>query len=801
MSTPTEPTAPPSAALLTHLFGGGGLLTLLFMVLDKLDVLNGALEAPDKLAKVFNEMPAWLWWLFLVGFLTATLMYLALLIRQIKERRAGQRLLTAGGETPRHYFRIGPYGPEDRADFHRADGAERDILRWLETAPDKAMPLYLTGDSGSGKSSLLYAYLLPELADRGWKVVQARAHRDPVASLRSELAGPEDEELSLRDLVERAARDQKLLLVLDQFEEFLILAPPEAKQRFAALVAELAARPNPNLRLLLVLRNDYEDRLMKPDLRLPLPDWSHNFHPLGRFDFAAAHGFLTDPRSPLRAAGVDLERLLESAARLDNSQGLIRPVTLNVLGKILTETGAGTGALAGGLDAGRLVQGYLARTVEQPGIRDHAHRVVAHLVSAEATKQPRTLAELVEDTGLELPAVQKVLNALGQAGLARRLEHQGAVHWELSHDFVARAFNTYLGRRRADVWRMTLAYGSSLLVGGLLAGAVVYAMAVALPARAEREPMMPEMVDIPAGSFCMGSQGEAPAAAGDLQNFIRGEEEKSRASRQPALSDCPELPLDPEASPNEMPARRVAVPAFRLGKYEVTAGEFSRYVRAMQARGRELNWTDEAQAVNALPPGERALKDRLPAVNVSYYEAVAYAEWLWEETGRNGPKYRLPTEAEWEYAARAGSLTRRWWGDDPKHEDACAHANVLDRKARQFLGNGVFSLGWQSFACETDGYVWSAPVGRYGAQGANAFGLQDMLGNVWEWVADCYHPSYAGAPAGLAAWTDGTECATGRRVIRGGSWDGDPADLRSATRDGDTPDFRYGVLGFRLAQD
>jgi formylglycine-generating enzyme required for sulfatase activity len=314
------------------------------------------------------------------------------------------------------------------------------------------------------------------------------------------------------------------------------------------------------------------------------------------------------------------------------------------------------------------------------------------------------------------------------------------------------------------------------LASALLAAVTVYALTVTWPAWMERQPIHPEMVNIPAGSFCMGS----------------------RLPETPALADCPDLPEDDEANKDETPARRVAVPAFRLGKHEVTAGEYRRFVKAMQARGRDISWADDARTVDALPPTERTQKDRLPAVNLSHDDAVAYAEWLSRETGE---RYRLPTEAEWEYAARAGTLTRRWWGDDPKREDGCTHANVLDRKALDVLKAAGIPITWESFACDTDGYVWSAPVGHFGAQGANGFGLQDMLGNVWEWVADCYHDSYAGAPPGPAAWTDGMECASGRRVIRGGSWDSGPAYLRSASRGRITPDFRINLLGFRLAQD
>ncbi|MGH8527602.1 MAG: formylglycine-generating enzyme family protein [Gammaproteobacteria bacterium] len=139
----------------------------------------------------------------------------------------------------------------------------------------------------------------------------------------------------------------------------------------------------------------------------------------------------------------------------------------------------------------------------------------------------------------------------------------------------------------------------------------------------------------------------------------------------------------------------------------------------------------------------------------------------------------MPTESEWEYAARAKTTTARFWGDNPTA--ACQYANVDD---------GTHN-------CK-DGYQFTAPVGTFKP---NDFGTYDMLGNVWEWVQDCYHENYEDAPTDGSAWGEqqGGDCA--QRVIRGGSWFLLPRFVRSAYRYGHAPGLRYNSLGFRLAQD
>ncbi|MCY4026289.1 MAG: formylglycine-generating enzyme family protein [Acidobacteria bacterium] len=156
-------------------------------------------------------------------------------------------------------------------------------------------------------------------------------------------------------------------------------------------------------------------------------------------------------------------------------------------------------------------------------------------------------------------------------------------------------------------------------------------------------------------------------------------------------------------------------------------------------------------------------------IDVSWEDARAYAEWLSAETGE---RYRLPSEAEWEYAARAGTTTAYSWGAD---------------------------IGQNRANCDGCGSRWdneqTAPAGSFAA---NAWGLHDMHGNVWEWVEDCWHDSYAQAPADGSAWTRGGDC--GRRVLRGGSWYLNPWGLRSALRSWFGVRGRYRDVGFRLAR-
>ena len=250
------------------------------------------------------------------------------------------------------------------------------------------------------------------------------------------------------------------------------------------------------------------------------------------------------------------------------------------------------------------------------------------------------------------------------------------------------------------------------------------------------------MVEIPAGSFQMG----------DLQGT---------------------------GEADEKPVRRVEFQKpFAIGKYEVT---FAEYERMLYAQGiRERNF----------PSDQGWGRERRPVIHVSWDDAVAYALWLSKQTGKH---YRLPTEAEWEYAARSGTTSEWSWSDDVSQ--ACTYANVFDRGHEAELKSRYW-ISWESVACE-DGYPETAPVGSFKA---NAFGVHDTVGNVWEWVEDCYHESYEGAPLDGSPWND-DGCNV--PVFRGGSWFGGPMTLRSPRT---VTEYTPGILrdndiGFRLAQD
>jgi len=207
----------------------------------------------------------------------------------------------------------------------------------------------------------------------------------------------------------------------------------------------------------------------------------------------------------------------------------------------------------------------------------------------------------------------------------------------------------------------------------------------------------------------------------------------------------------------EQPEHTVSIRPFAIGKFEVTFEEYDAFAGAT---GRKL------------PDDGGYGRGKRPVIRVTWNDGVAYAQWLSRETGKH---YRLPTEAEWEYAARAGSNTPYWWGT----------------KAR----------GSNRANCDGCGSEWAKQTTPVDSFGANPYGLHDTAGNVMEWVQDCWHDNYENAPADGSVWLEADNGDCGQRVVRGGHWFRGPGTVHSAYRHKKVPDYQSTTAGFRLAQD
>jgi formylglycine-generating enzyme required for sulfatase activity len=270
----------------------------------------------------------------------------------------------------------------------------------------------------------------------------------------------------------------------------------------------------------------------------------------------------------------------------------------------------------------------------------------------------------------------------------------------------------------------------------------------------------PEMVVIPAGDFTMGSSASEKSWA------------VSHGAGAADVSD-------------ESPQHHVSVRSFALGKYDITRGEYAAFVRetgypagdgcVVDGGSRGFDGSNSMKQASASwqNPGYTQT-DRDPVVCVSWQDARAYVAWLNEKVRRlvSTPvdPYRLPSESEWEYAARATATTRFWWGDDDR--DAAAHS-------------------WY----RANSGARTHPVG---SMPANAFGLYDMAGNVWQWTGDCYSDSYADAPTDGTSREGGSNCPL--RVDRGGAWFYPAWLLRPATRERNPANYRDIIMGFRVAR-
>jgi formylglycine-generating enzyme required for sulfatase activity len=298
---------------------------------------------------------------------------------------------------------------------------------------------------------------------------------------------------------------------------------------------------------------------------------------------------------------------------------------------------------------------------------------------------------------------------------------------------------------------------------GMLVAAVLAfsCSAVAQPDKPFRDcPTCPEMVVIPAGTFTMGSTPAETTAAG----------------------------LPDEQAAREWPAHSVTIAKpFAVGRYELTVGEYAAFAEDTK-RPAAANCTTWSEADKKWGPVAEATwrnpgyaqTDRFPVGCLTIDDARAYAGWLSAKTGH---KYRVPSEAEWEYIARA----------EPRTKDICAAANVSDRMRLEAHGGDAADTS-RFFNCR-DGYVYAAPVGSFPP---NTYGLSDVIGNIWEWTEDCFIPGYDGAPSdGSVRMVPGCE----RLIVRGGGWYSRTWFARAAGRSREASDYRSSTLGLRVVRD
>jgi formylglycine-generating enzyme required for sulfatase activity len=278
----------------------------------------------------------------------------------------------------------------------------------------------------------------------------------------------------------------------------------------------------------------------------------------------------------------------------------------------------------------------------------------------------------------------------------------------------------------------------------------------------------PEVVVVPAGNFTMGSTPQETALAG----------------------------LPQEQAAREYPAHGVVISRpFAIGRYEITVDEYEAFAAATDRPASKncTTWDIEKGIWGPLgnadwrnPGYEQSGQHPVGCLTID--DARAYVAWLSKKTGKT---YRVPSEAEWEYVARAGTTTMQTWSDS--FDNICAFANVADQT--RVAAHRISDPDPTRFFPCNDDFVYAAPVGRFPP---NPWGLYDMIGNIWEWTEDCFIPTYDGAP------TDGTartEPGCTRLIVRGGGWYSRTWFARNAGRSREDLSYRSSTLGLRVVRE
>jgi formylglycine-generating enzyme required for sulfatase activity/energy-coupling factor transporter ATP-binding protein EcfA2 len=689
-----------------------------------------------------------------------------------------------------------------------------EAITQLVGAVEQHSLVAVVGASGSGKSSVVRAGLVPELRksrDRVWEVVTIVPTDRPVQALAAGLMPFLEPDMSetdrlietnklteallqrtvnLRDIMERVLVKQpgtdRLLLLVDQWEElFTLCNDDQARRGFIDQVLEATAAGK--LSVVLTLRGDFFDRAITA--YRPLSDRVQgaqvNIGPMTREELRLAI------EEPARQVGLTFEAglvdlMLEQAGDEPGHLPLLEFVLRQLWehrrgGELHHDAYRAIGQLEGAI--AKKAESVYEKASEAD--RRRIQQIFLHLVrpgEGEAdTRRRATVAELRE-------GLHPLIKALADERLLVTSQLTGSTEEtiEVSHEALIRHWERLKGWVDAD--RQFLAWQQRLLAfikeyERSDRSAALLLRGLPLKEALDWKKKKPDNLSPGEQKFIMASwrakQRRIVAIVVPLflvgwigiwlfQSGLPLEEGMLTAAskvmsihKEPVMVPIPggsfnQGDVEGRGKGDEKPIRKVTVPSFLLGQFEVTFEEYQRYTISMQ---------------KGLPPDENWGEGQRPVINVSWKDAKAYAKWLSEATGK---PYRLPTESEWEYAARSGSKQETWAGTSAEHE--------LENYAIYFKNAG-------------------GKTAEVGSKQSNEFGLYDLSGNVYEWVEDCWHENYEGAPTDGLAWLEAGDGDCGRRVIRGGAWFfNNPEDLRSSFRNGDTTVNRIYFIGFRLAQ-
>lgn len=370
--------------------------------------------------------------------------------RERKNKQQAIALGIHGNIKDPSYFRLTPY--DETAEFNRVDHIHESVYAWIVSA--SAPLLYLIGASGSGKSSIISAWVVPKLNREGGaaRVVSVRVVASPISAITQALLEPNviwerppaDKNLSLRELLEKAAKrvaPKKLLLFLDQFEEFLILAGEEQQDSFTTSLRSLAETPIPNLRVVIILRSDYEPLL--EGLRLPALEQNRKVVP--PFFERDAMAFLRG--SELQISDTLEREILREARDVEQTPGLIRPITVNLFGLVLRRFET----LPKNYGNGTLLRSYLKELIQRKEIREFAAPILCSMMTGNGTKLPVAYTEIARAVNLDPRQVRGCLVQLANEGIVRELDRQQGI-WEIAHDFIASLYHQILASWRVSAW-------------------------------------------------------------------------------------------------------------------------------------------------------------------------------------------------------------------------------------------------------------------------------------------------------------------------------------------------------------